>query len=178
MADGVRRIGIGSRFQRGFRVLTFPHSLTQLSKGGGRWMRFSPFPLSHPGWPLRTDFGPFYPTFFSASLAHSLTHSQLRARAVAAWRGDYGLSPFTVIYSFIPFLLRRRSPPSSVDVVYCVHQLSRGWPPRRGGRGRPQLGNDDRPPHRAIKFLPQRTTHRRTQRIQCLRSSFARNHKA
>ena len=126
--------------------------------------------------------GRFYPTFFSAFF----THRPLAARAIAAWMewaseraaGDYGLSPFTVIYSFIPFLLRRRSPPSSVDVVYCVHQLSRGWPPRRGGRGRPQLGNDDRPPHRAIKFLPQRTTHRRTQRIQCLRSSFARNHKA
>ena len=41
------------------------------------------------------------------------------------WRGDYGLSPFTVIYSFIPHPLS--SPPfAGVVDVYCVHQLSRG----------------------------------------------------
>ena len=64
--------------------------------------------------------GRFYPTFFSAFF----THRPLAARAIAAWMewaseraaGDYGLSPFTVIYSFIPhslsslssLLLRRR----------------------------------------------------------------------
>ena len=112
MADGVRRIGIGSRFQRGFRVLTFPPlSLTQLSNGG-RWMRFSPFPLSHPGWPLRTDFGPFYPTFFSASLAHSLTLNCVR---VQLQRGGatmvcLRLRSFIVLFlSFFVAVVARRS---------------------------------------------------------------------
>ena len=52
------------------------------------------------------------------------------------WRGDYGLSPFTVIYSFIPqplFFLPLPSP-SIVFTNYHVEE------PRR--RRRPQLGTD------------------------------------
>ena len=57
----------------------------------------------------RNDFHPV-----SRSRWEVITSGPVQARAIAAvgrWRGDYGLSPFTVIYSFIPHPLSFLLPP-------------------------------------------------------------------